>query len=249
MNTNTLSFPSGRTVERCRQDAKALVKSSKLTDSPITLNTALDRVSSVNGINSPWSRAIEKLIATNIKKPKIAQTHLLGHALDLLIKKELIDMNSTIDAGDGYLECDLLGKPSVINWSYISHGEIRLSVWWNFDKTKHPQHLEGGYKNKVVLDTLPTQEKTRYLDMKRGVYSNSVESFQSTTPLANSSKYINFVGVLCSAWVERKDGKHLQLKDGKHILDSYIRSRDKKALCSIPDCKPLGFELTGRFYM
>lgn len=252
MHTHTLSFPSGRTVERCRQDAKALVKNSKLSNSPIPLNTALDRMASDNGINLPWSKALEQLKAINIKKPKIAQMHLLGHALNLLIKNDLVDMNSIDDGdGDGYQECDLIGKPSIINWSYISHGEIRLSVWWNFDKTNHPQHLEVGYKNKVILDNLSDQEIMMYAGTQKGIFSNgnSVESFQGTTPLANPSKYIDFVGVLCSTWVERKNGKHLQIKDGKHILDSYIRSRDKKALCSIPDCRPLGFELSGRFYM
>lgn len=251
MQTRTISFPSGRTVDRCRQDAKKLVKNSKQSNSPIALNTALDMMASDNGIDLPWSKALEQLNSVNIKKPKIAQTHLLGHALNLLIKKDLVDMNSIDDAGDGYLECELLGKPSIINWSYISHGEIRLSVWWNFDKTKHPQHLEGGYKNRVILDNLSDQEIMKYAGTQKGIFSNgnSVEKYQGTTPLANSSKYIDFVGVLCSTWVERKDGKHLQIKDGKHILDSYIRSRDKKALCSIPDCIPQDFELSGRFYM
>ena len=46
MSTSSLSFPSGRTVERCRQDAKALVKKSKLSNAPVPLNAALDKVAS-----------------------------------------------------------------------------------------------------------------------------------------------------------------------------------------------------------
>jgi hypothetical protein len=251
MQTHTLLFPSGRTVERCRQDAKSLVKELKLSNSPITLNVALDRIASGNGIKLPWAKAIEQLKITNVKKPKVAQIHLLGHALNLLIKKGLVDMNSTDDAGDSYLECDLLEKPSIINWSYISHGEIRLSVWWNFDKTKHPQHLEGGYKNRIILDNLSDQEKMKYAGTQKGIFSNgnSVEKYTGGMPLAKSSKYKDFVGVLCSIWVERKDGKYLQTKNGKHIFESYIRAHDKKALCLIPDCIPLDFEITGRFHM
>ena len=251
MNTYTLLFPSGRTVERCRQDAKALVRNSKLSSFPIPLNAALDRIASDNGINLPWPNALTCLQASNIKKPKVAQMHLLGHALNMLIKKDLVDMSSTDDADSSYLKCELLRKPSIINWSYISHGEIRISVWWNFDKTKHPQHLEGGYKNRIILDNLSVHEKMQFAGTKKGIFSNgnSIERYQTERPLAKQSKYIDFVGVLCSTWVERKDGKYLQTEGGERIYDSYIRARDKKALCSIPDCRPLGFELAGRFHM
>lgn len=250
MNTDTLSFPSGRTVQRCRQDAKTLVQNSKTSDVPIPLNAALDKIASENGINQPWSKALQQLKIINIKKPKIAQTHLLGHALNTLIKKGLIDMDSTEDAGDSYIECELCGKSSIITWRYISYGEINLSVWWNFDKTKHPQHLEGGYKNRIILDNLPEKEQMKYAGTNKGIYtwSNSVETFSLAEPLAKPSRYIDFVGVLCSTWVERKEGKYLQIKDGQHIYPSYIRKSDKKALCAIPDCIPIDFKLEGRFY-
>lgn len=251
MNTCTLLFPSGRTVERCRQDAKTLVKSSKLTDSPIPLNVALDKIASDNGVNLPWSEALKQLATGELKKPKVAQMHLLGHALNLLIQKGLIDISSTADADDSYLECELIGNPAVINWSYISYGEIRISVWWNFDKTRHPQHLEGGYKNKVLLDHLPDQEQRKYMGTNKGIYStsNTVERYQTEEPLAKQSKYKDFVGVLCSTWIERKDGKYLQTEGGKRIFGSYIRARDKKSLCTIPNCQPEGFNLAGRFHM
>lgn len=251
MNTPSLLFPSGRTVERCRQDAKALVKKSKLSNFPVPLNAALDKVASDNGINLPWAKALKQLKVADFKKPKIAQIHLLGHALNLLIKKGLIDMNSIDDADSSYLECELVGKPTIINWNYVGFGEIRMSVWWNFDKTKHPQHLEGGYKNRVILDHLSDHEQMKYAGTKKGIFSNSntVEKYQTTKPLAKHNKYIDFVGVVCSTWVERKSGKYLQTENGKHILDSYIRTRDKKALCSIPSCNPLGFELSGPLHM
>lgn len=249
MNTYTLLFPSGRTVERCRQDAKALVKKSKLSQFPIPLNAALDRVASDNGINLPWSNALKQLKAGDVKKPKIAQMHLIGHALNLLINKGLVDINSTDDSDSSYLECDLLEKPTIVNWSYIGHGEIRISVWWNFDKTKHPQHLEGGYKDRIILDNLSAHEKMNYVGTQKGIFSNenTVERYKTDKPLAKTNKYIDFVGVLCSTWIERKDGKYLQTEGGRRIHSSYIRARDKKALCSIPNCRPLGFALAGRF--
>ena len=251
MNKYAQSFPSGRSVERCRQDAKSLVKNSKLTDSPIPLNAALNKVASDNGINQPWHEAIKQLEVGELKKPKVAQMHLLGHALNILLKKNLIDMSSSTDAGDSYLECELIGKPTVINWSYISYGEIRLSVWWNFDKTKHPQHLEGGYKNKVLLDNLTEDEQRKYFGTRKAIFStaSSVEKYVTDEPLAKQSRYKDFVGVLCSTWIERKDGKYLQTEGGQRIFASYIRAKDRRELCTIPNCQPDGFDLSGRFHM
>jgi len=183
MNTSLLFFPSGRSVERCRQDAKVLVKKSKLSNFPIPLSAALDKVALDNGIKMPWSNALKQIKVTDVKKPQIAQMHLLGHALNLLIKKNLIDMNSTEDADSSYLECELLGKSSIINWNYINFGEIRLSVWWNFDKTKHPQHLEGGYKNRIILDNLPDHERKNMLPPKKAY--TQMETLLKNTKLKN----------------------------------------------------------------
>ncbi len=158
-------------------------------------------------------------------------------------------MSSTNDTESNYLECKLLEKPTIINWNYIGFGEIRMSVWWNFDKTKHPQHLDGGYKNKIILDNMSDNEIRKYIYNNKGIFSNgnTVENYRTSKPLAKQSKYIKFVGVLCSTWIERQNGKYLQTEGGKRIQDTYIRTCDKKALCSIPDCKPQGFELVGPF--
>ncbi|TGM13264.1 hypothetical protein EHQ81_10495 [Leptospira selangorensis] len=246
MIKSPLFFPSGRSVDRCKQDAKALVKSSKKNNSPILLHEALDQIAQANGSSLPWPEAIKQL--KKKKKPKVAQIHLLGHALNLLIEKGLIDMNSSEDAKNGYLESELLGKPTVLNWCYIGHGEIRLSVWWNFDKTKHPQHLEGGFKNLVLLDNLKKEERSKYWGKNTAIHStdNAVEKYHTPEPLAKTARYKEFVGVLCSTWIERKTGKYLQTKDGKGIFGSYIRNKDKEKLVFIPDCSPLGFTLNGK---
>jgi len=260
MNIKQLKFPSGRTVARCKQDAKQLVKQLKRSNTPITFSEALNKVAVQNGLNISWDKALKKIekdiidepiIVKPLKNPKLAQTHLLGHALNKLISKNIIEMECTEDAEPGYLECDLEGKPTIINWHYAGYGEIRLSVWWNFDKTKHPQHLEGGYKDKVLLDNLSQPEQRKYWGTNKGIYStsNTVEKYQTAEPLAKKSRLKDFIGVLCSTWVERKNGKYLQTEKGNRISNSYIRKADKESLCNVSDCIPNDFSLTGKFHM
>lgn len=61
MSFDSLKFPSGRTVKRCKQDAKAIVKNSKSSNSPIKYNEALNQVVQKNGLSLPWDKAIKKL--------------------------------------------------------------------------------------------------------------------------------------------------------------------------------------------
>lgn len=56
-----LQFPSGRTVSRCKDDAKKLRKSSKNTDNYLSYNKALDLVARNNGIDLPWDKALSYL--------------------------------------------------------------------------------------------------------------------------------------------------------------------------------------------
>jgi hypothetical protein len=61
MSFDSLKFPSGRTVKRCKQDAKEIVKNSKSSDSPIKYNEALNQVVQKNGLSLQWDKAIKKL--------------------------------------------------------------------------------------------------------------------------------------------------------------------------------------------
>lgn len=56
MSTESLKFPSGRSVGNCRKDAKRLRKQEK-----ISLHDALDRVAIDNGGELSWSISLEKL--------------------------------------------------------------------------------------------------------------------------------------------------------------------------------------------
>jgi hypothetical protein len=249
-------FPSGRSVKRCRADAKQLVKDHK--QSKLTLSQALDLVAQKNGDFSTWAQAMKELsiqkktnITTSQKTPRIARQHLMGHALNILIDKNLIDIRSTEPVKAGYVELELLGFKSVINWNDVGHGEIRLSVWWDFDKTKHPQHLDGGYKKHVLLDDIPEADQHKYFGNKKTIYSDSsfVEQYTTSSPLAKKSYYKDFVGVTCSCWIERINGPYLQLSEQHDCFDSYVRSGNKKDLLNIPDCIPNGFPLSGPFHL
>ena len=165
---------------------------------------------------------------------KTALTNLLGHALNELVANKKVDLNSISDESSGFLECVILKKPSIINYSYIGHGEIRMSIWWDFDKTKHPQHIEGGFKNKKNIN----------------IGGNSIENYRTNAPLCKKGKYKDFVGVVVGCFIERKTGKHLQISNDRvGLYDAYVRRSALPQLLSIDKCDPNGFELSGKFFL
>jgi len=123
---------------------------------------------------------------------------------------------------DGHYFTELAGYPSVVLWNSISVGELRVTVWWNYDHTKHPQ--------------AQAEDRSR-------------ERFQTSTPLAKRSQYSRFVGATASGWLERKTSQHLQGKAGEGIFDTYLRNDMRTALDSLPDCAPIGFDAEGKFYL
>lgn len=255
MSIKSLKFPSGRTVSRCKQDAKEMMRASRQSGLKLTHSEALDIVAKNNGIDLPWAKAILQLpihestsSTSSFTSAREAQQHLLGHALNKLIAKGKIDLKSAEDKENSYLECKLLGHPSVITWQYVGFGEVMISVWWNFDKSRHPQHLQGGFAGKLLMSQAP-QGRVTYSDSLKYVSDSKVERYSGDQPLASKSSYKNFVGVVCSTWLERKDGTYLQVDKEVGILNSYIRKADRNSLLSIPKCKPNGFELGGKFRM
>lgn len=56
-----LKFPSGRTVIRCKDDAKKLRKISKNSDNYLSYNKALNIIAKNNGIELPWDKAVLQL--------------------------------------------------------------------------------------------------------------------------------------------------------------------------------------------
>ena len=56
----------------------------------------------------------------------------------------------------GHIFADLDGVPSVIMWDSISHGELRISVWWNYDHSKNPAANSVGYAKEHFYSISPS---------------------------------------------------------------------------------------------
>jgi hypothetical protein len=150
-----------------------------------------------------------------------ALRNLVIAATNELIEKGHIKLDHE-PVNNGYLITELFGKTTAINWTGIGHEEIRISVWWDYDHSRHPQAELTG---------------------------NSRECFQTARPLAKKSHYPKFVGVVASAWFERKESFHLQGTGNKNIFDTYINSSAKESLTKLPTVIPSGYGAEGQFYM
>jgi hypothetical protein len=122
----------------------------------------------------------------------------------------------------GHLFTDLAGYPSVVIWNSISVGELEISVWWNYDHSKHPQAESSG---------------------------NARESFNMSRPLAKKVHYPKFVGATASAWLERKTGTYLQGHGKRNIVNTYLRTDMREKLRAVPTPKPDGYEAEGKFFL
>ncbi len=127
-----------------------------------------------------------------------------------------------VEVAPGHRFTTLGGRPSVILWRSIGSGELRVSVWWDYDHSRHPQADLAG---------------------------NARESFSTSAPLAKRSKYPQFVGAVASGWLERKEGKWLQGKGFHGIFDAYVRRDARLTLGAMKDPVPEGYEAEGRFIL
>lgn len=123
---------------------------------------------------------------------------------------------------DGHAMFEVAGFHSVFLWNSISVGELRVSIWWNYDHSNHPQANSPG---------------------------NSKETFSLSRPLARRTKYPNFVGATASAWLGRKTDKHLQGEGKRGVFDTYLRADMKERLNSMPEPKPIGYQAEGPFFL
>lgn len=150
--------------------------------------------------------------------------NLLVAAINELLKNGLISLNAPTNVvsnrEDGHFLTTLFDFPSVVLWQDIGFEELRISVWWKYDHTMHPQaNLKG----------------------------NDRENFNHSSPLANRQHYKKFVGVVASAWLERKTGKYIQGKNNESIFDVYTRNGEKAELEKLPIQNPKGFKIEGKF--
>lgn len=136
------------------------------------------------------------------------------------ISLEVVEYNEGID-NQGHIFTDLFGHPSVVTWRDIGYQELQISVWWKYNHSLHPQaNLTG----------------------------NSKENFRHSSPLAKRQHYKKFVGVTASGWLERKEGKYLQGKDLRAIVDTYTRRGELMELQQISTPTPIGYLSEGKFH-
>jgi hypothetical protein len=141
---------------------------------------------------------------------------------ELLIRGLIsLDWDGSSIEGAAHIEVVLAGHSSIVAWSGIGLGEIRVSVWWKYDHSNHPQaNLSGSHR----------------------------EKFLPGSPLAKRQHYPKFVAAVSGGWLERKDGKYLMGKGNQGVLDRYIGRAESEYLVNMPNPVPLGFAQEGRFH-
>ncbi|MGH8506912.1 MAG: hypothetical protein ACRETM_13290, partial [Stenotrophobium sp.] len=149
-----------------------------------------------------------------------------GRKLLVMGINHLVDQNllSLDGAGGekGSCETVITGRRSMIIWADVGFREVRISIWWDYDHSRHPQaNLKG----------------------------NSRESFEGSSPLAKRSRYKHFVGATASGWIERENGKYLQGKGRSGIFDLYLRQDSAAVIASATGQQPKGFLPEGKFMM
>jgi hypothetical protein len=154
---------------------------------------------------------------------------ILIYGINELLSRKLITLNPPGEYSSAFEEnekghhfVDLLNYPSVILWSNVGFQELRVSVWWKYDHSLHPQAELTG---------------------------NAKENFLTAQPLAKRQHYKKFVGVTVSGWLERKDSKHLQGKQREALFDIYTRAGEKDEMEKFPIPKPAGYKAEGQFYI
>lgn len=218
--SSKLVFPSGRTEEQVRKDAKRL----KISES-ISYTEALNKLARKNGIHSDWATAIKQLVVKD-RKPESHEhinpyRNLLAYALNEILNRGCFSLQpSKIEKGHFFTEIG--GHTSAVLWNDAGFDEVRISVWWKYEHTKHPQKDSEG---------------------------SCRESFSSTAPLARKELYKNFVGVVASAWLERREGAWLQGHGNQHLMNLYTRKGEMKHLKELPSVKPNGYSHEGRILM
>lgn len=145
---------------------------------------------------------------------------LLVYGLNALLEKDLISLDPSVGVKDGYIETQIAGKSSIVIWRGISGEEVELSVWWDYDHSKHPQ---------------------------ANLLGRARENFHGPTPLAKPQKYQEFVGAFASGWVERRTAAFIQGK-GPDLAEKYTRRTNVEALRDLPTPIPRGFKAEGKFF-
>jgi len=82
-HTDYLKFPSGRTVSKCRKDARKL----RTDDRALALHTALDIVAKDNGIPGGWTEALDTLLVASLERVRISKDTMSIDAIISIAKR------------------------------------------------------------------------------------------------------------------------------------------------------------------
>lgn len=220
MNRKVISH----SADYIKRQAKSIKKKEGITHTE-----ALDKSAIICGYHN-WPHFLNKnKQSSSSALPDYKRSNTMNPYRKLLVAavNELLDSKHiSLDGKDenfsqsGHIITNLFGYTTVILWTDIGFEELRVSVWWKYDHSLHPQaNLTG----------------------------SSRENFTLEKPLAKKQHYKKFVGVVASAWLERRDGKHLQGKKNRAIFEVYTRRGEKEELETILDPKPKGFKAEGKF--
>ncbi len=145
---------------------------------------------------------------------------LLVLAINELLHRNLITLEPK-EVASGHVNCTLAGRPSVVNWHEINCDELRISAWWDYDHSQHPQaNLDG----------------------------NRREQFQHSLPLAKPQYFPKIIAAAVSGWLERRTGRFLQGQGTEGLFDIYTRRGESKALNALPAPAPFGFAAEGKYF-
>lgn len=148
---------------------------------------------------------------------------LLTLAVNLLLERKLISLEGVENNREegGHIFAQLAGENAAISWQGIGCEELRISVWWKYDHSRHPQANSLG---------------------------NAREEFKTSSPLAKQQHYPKFVGATVSGWLERETGKFLQGKDVQGLFNLYTRRGEKLVLDKMPIPSAKGFSPEGAYF-
>lgn len=166
----------------------------------------------------------EQIVPIPIRTDMNPYRKLLVLGLNEILSRGLLSLHWDGESREtsSHIETTIAGYNSIVSWADAGFGEIRISVWWKYDHSKHPQaNLTGSAR----------------------------ETFSTQSPLAKRQHYPKFVGVVCSAWLERDTGKYLQGKGNGYLIEKYTRKGELEQLKLLPNPIPQRFEPEGRFHM
>lgn len=86
-------------------------------------------------------------------------------------------------------------------------------------------------------------------DREKFLKLNKTESYTVSKPLVSKSHYNKFVGVVMSCWLERREGKYLQINKPRHISNLYVRRGELENIKKLPPQNPKGYAASGAFHI